>query len=313
MIMRGTMAAARRRRRQEVGACQTGLFDRFNYTACSGHAQDLHRAPPALDADDVYRKRQQDHAPVLSVRLYFFHRLRSRARCQRIRGAGADQRFAKRQRKRRIQRAATGRDGDAKISTRLLFALCTCIAALLPATVWPQDTQPEKACPRGAPGDIPDSLRAVKDEAGATFYRHQSSPLGASEQAFFLYIGKKACEVWLRIRIQFPGDKPSGKIRIHIKADDKAYEFAAPRLTQSDDAGSRGYRYDELVEPEHLLMLFKVAASANATVRLESANGATEHVVSAREKQALTVVLGAYHSLGGKLSGAAAGDASEPG
>ena len=59
---------------------------------------------------------------------------------------------------------------------------------------------------------------------------------------------------------------------------------------------------DELVEPDHLLMLFKVAASTHAAVRIESATGAEEHVVSEREKQALTIVLGAYHSLGGKLS-----------
>jgi hypothetical protein len=184
----------------------------------------------------------------------------------------------------------------------LLFVLCACIVALAPNALLAQETQPAEACPRGTVGDIPESLRAVKDEAGATFYRHQSSPLGAGEQAFFLYIGKKACEVWLRIRIQFPGDKPSGNTRIRIQADDKSYEFAARRLTQSEDANSRGYWYDELVEPDHLLMLFKVAASAHATVRLESGNGANEHVVSDREKQALTVVLGAYNSLGGKLS-----------
>jgi hypothetical protein len=206
--------------------------------------------------------------------------------------------------------AGTVRNGDAKIPTRLVFALCFGIAALAPAAVWAQP-QAEEACPRGPAGDIPESLRAVKDEAGAIFYRHESSPLGAGEQALFLYIGKKACEVWLRIRIQFPGDKPAGKNRIHIKADDKAYEFPAQRLTQGEDANSRGYWYDELVEPDHLLMLFKVAASAHATVRLESASGVDEHVVSDREKQALTVVLGAYHSLGGKLSGTATGSATD--
>jgi len=200
------------------------------------------------------------------------------------------------------QRTEPTINGDGKIITRSLFALCAFIAALAPAPLLAQETQPAEACPRGAVGDIPESLRAVKDEAGATFYRHQSSPLGPGEQAFFLYIGKKACEVWLRIRIQFPGDKPSGNTRIRIQADDKSYEFAARRLTQSEDANSRGYWYDELVEPDHLLMLFKVAASAHATVRLESGNGADEHVVSDREKQALTVVLGAYNSLGGKLS-----------
>ena len=152
-------------------------------------------------------------------------------------------------------------------------------------------------------GDIPDSLRAVQSETdGTTFYRHQSSPPGPGEEAFFLYIGKKACEVWLRIRIQFPGNKPAGNLRIRIKADDKAYEFPARHLTQSEDPNTRGYWYDELVDPDHLLMLFKVAASSRASVRLESPNGADEHVVSDREKQALTIVLGAYHSLGGKLS-----------
>jgi hypothetical protein len=185
----------------------------------------------------------------------------------------------------------------------LLFVLCAGIATLVPAALWAQDTKAPESCPRGAVGDIPDSLRMLQDETdGTTFYRHQSSPPGAGEEAFFLYIGKKACDVWLRIRIQFPGSKPSGTLRIRIKADDKSYEFPARRLTQSEDPNARGYWYDELVEPDHLLMLFKVAASSHATVRLETASGAEEHVVSEREKQALTIVLGAYHSLGGKLS-----------
>jgi hypothetical protein len=182
------------------------------------------------------------------------------------------------------------------------------MAALVPAPAWsqepkPQEPKPQENCPRGAVGDIPDSLRIVQDETdGTTFYRHQSSPPGPGEEAFFLYIGKKACEVWLRIRIQFPGNKPSGSLRIRIKADDKSYEFPARHLSQSEDPNTRGYWYDELVDPDHLLMLFKVAASARASVRLESAAGADEHIVSDREKQALTIVLGAYHSLGGKLS-----------
>jgi hypothetical protein len=138
---------------------------------------------------------------------------------------------------------------------------------LVPAIAWPQDPHPAEACPRGVVGDIPESLRVVKDEGGAVLYRHESSPLEGGEEAFFLYIGKKACDVWLRIRIQFAGDKPSGNARVHIKADDKSFEFAAPRLRQSEDPNWRGYWYDELVEPDHLLMIFKVAASAQATVR----------------------------------------------
>ena len=202
------------------------------------------------------------------------------------------------------------------------------MAALVPAPGWSQEPKPQEPkaqepkaqepkaqepkaqepkarenCPRGAVGDLPDSLRIVQDETdGTTFYRHQSSPAGPGEEAFFLYIGKKACDVWLRIRIQFPGNKPSGSLRIRVKADDKSYEFPARHLSQSEDPNTRGYWYDELVDPDHLLMLFKVAASSRASVRLESASGADEHVVSDREKQALTIVLGAYHSLGGKLA-----------
>ena len=169
------------------------------------------------------------------------------------------------------------------------------------------DTKPPENCPRGAVANLPESLRAVQDDNdGTTFYRHQSSPPGPGEEAFFLYIGRKACEVWLRIRVQFPGTRPTGNLRLRIKADDKSYEFPVRHLSQSEDPNKRGYWYDELVDPDHLLMLFKVAASSRATVRLESAAGADEHVVSDREKQALTVVLGAYHSLGGKLARAPA-------
>jgi hypothetical protein len=200
-----------------------------------------------------------------------------------------------------------------KIINRLLFVLCAGFAAPVPVHVLaqepakpvekPAEKAPHEQCPRGAVGDLPESLRMVQNETdGTAFYRHQTSPPTAGEEAFFLYIGKKACDVWLRIRIQFPGNKPAGASRIRIKADDKSYEFPARRLAQSEDANARGFWYDELVEPDHLLMLFKVAASRHAAVRIESAGGAEEHVVSEREKQALTIVLGAYHSLGGKLS-----------
>lgn len=172
-----------------------------------------------------------------------------------------------------------------------------------PPEVKPPDAKGQENCPRGAVGELPESLRTVQDDTdGTTFYRHQSSPPGPGEEAFFLYIGKRTCDVWLRIRIQFPGSKPAGNLRLRIKADDKSYEFPVRHLSQSEDPNVRGYWYDELVEPDHLVMLFKVAASARASVRLESANGADEHTVSDREKQALTVVLGAYHSLGGKLA-----------
>jgi hypothetical protein len=232
-------------------------------------------------------------------------------------------------------RVASNRAGptvqtEIKIFRRLLLVLCAGMSVLVPVSGWAQDTKPPEVkapevkapetkapdtkpaenCPRGAVANIPDSLRAVQDENDATtFYRHQSSPAGPGEEAFFLYIGKKACEVWLRIRIQFPGTRPAGNLRLRIKADDKSYDFPVRHLSQSEDPNTRGYWYDELVDPDHLLMLFKVAASSRAAVRLESAAGADEHVVSDREKQALTVVLGAYHSLGGKLAHGLGSDA----
>jgi hypothetical protein len=196
------------------------------------------------------------------------------------------------------------RGTEPEILTKRLIFLWACAAALAAAPLRAQQETPgAEKCPRGAVSEIPGSLRSLQDDAaGTTFLRHQSSPAGAGNEAFFLYIGKKACDVWLRLRVQFPGPKPSGGGRIRIKADDKSYEFDARRLTQSDEGGAKGYWYDELVEPDHLLMLFKVAGSARATVRLESGARLHEHVVTDNEKQALTIVLGAYHSLGGKLS-----------
>jgi len=192
---------------------------------------------------------------------------------------------------------------EMKILTRRLIFLWAGAAALAAVPAWAQEPPAAEKCPRGAVSEIPESLRAVQDEtAGTTFYRHQSSPAAAGGEAFFLYIGKKACDVWLRLRVQFPGPRPAGTGRIRIKADDKSYAFGARRLTQSDEAKALGYWYDELVEPDHLLMLFKVAGATRATVRLEGGSRSNEHIVTDSEKQALTIVLGAYHSLGGKLT-----------
>jgi len=157
-------------------------------------------------------------------------------------------------------------------------------------------------CPPSGAFETPESIRQSTDEqTGITWHMDKSTTERLNEDAFYLYAGKKGCEVWLRLRIQYLSEKPFTVTRIQIRADDKTFDLAEPRFKRDSNGKLTWQWYDEPVSPDHLLMLFTVTASKIATLRFIGSNRVEERTLSDTEKAALKTVLGAYHTLGGKL------------
>jgi hypothetical protein len=184
----------------------------------------------------------------------------------------------------------------------LLRCACLAVTALGAAAALAAD-EPASAdqCPPGA-FETPDSIRQSTDpQTGITWHMDKSTTERLSEDAFYLYAGKRGCDVWLRLRIQYVSEKPLTITRIQIRADDKTFDLAEPRVKRDSNGKLTWQWYDEPVSPDHLLMLFTVTASKNAAVRFIGAGRVEERTLSNGEKAALKTVLGAYHTLGGKL------------
>jgi hypothetical protein len=166
----------------------------------------------------------------------------------------------------------------------------------------------EDECPKGAVSELSDSIRVrVDDQTGITWYTDQTTPEDLSSDAFYLYVGKKGCDVWLRLRMQHASEKPLSVLRVQIKADEKTFEVSDPHFTHNSKGKVAWEWYDEPVTTDHLLMLFKITASIEAVVRFigqyrpDEKTVTATHTITTAQKEALKNMLGAYHSLGGKL------------
>jgi hypothetical protein len=166
----------------------------------------------------------------------------------------------------------------------------------------------EDQCPKGAVSELSDSIRVrVDDQTGITWYTDQTTSEDIGGDAFYLYVGKKGCDVWLRLRMQHASETPLSVTRIQIKADDKTFELSDPHFRHGSKGKLAWEWYDEPVTPDHLLMLFKIAASIEAIVRFigltrpDDKTVTATQTIAAAQKGALKNMLGAYHSLGGKL------------
>ena len=175
-------------------------------------------------------------------------------------------------------------------------------AFLVGAALAADTPPPEDQCAKGPVSEIPDTVRKRTDEqTGITWYSDQSSPERVNEDAFYLYAGKKACDAWLRLRIQYVSEKPLSIARLVIKADDKTFELPDPHFKRDSDGKLNWHWFDEKVTTDHLVMLFTLTAARNAVLRFIGATRSEERTIPQREKDALKSALSVYTALGGKL------------
>jgi hypothetical protein len=160
----------------------------------------------------------------------------------------------------------------------------------------------DEPCARGPVSELPGTVRKSTDESsGITWYTDQSSPERASEDAFFLYAGRRHCDVWLRLRIQYVSDKSLTIARLTVKADDKTFELPDAHFKHDTDGKLHLHWSDEAVTTDHLLMLFSVTAAKSVVLRFGGGNRTDERTLTQSEKEAVKNILGVYTALGGKL------------
>ena len=191
---------------------------------------------------------------------------------------------------------------DLETEIRFVRFVYLAVAVLCAGCAFAADEPPPlETCP-SSQGEIPASIRQSSDDkTGITWYYERATTTRFNEDAFYLYAGRKACEVWLRLRIQYVSDKPIGITHIQVRADDRTFDLPEAHVKHDSDGKLLWERYDEQVGPDHLLMLFKVVASKTAAVRFTGASRSAERLISDAEKEAVKTVLGAYNTLGGKL------------
>lgn len=192
---------------------------------------------------------------------------------------------------------------ELETAIRFVWFVCLAVVVLRVGCAFAaEEAPPAEPCTSGQPVEMPNSIRQSSDEkTGITWYYEKTTTVRFNEDAFYLYAGRKGCDVWLRLRIQYVSDKPLDITRIQVRADDRTFDLADPHVKHDSDGKLLWEWYDEQVGPDHLLMLFKVMASKSAVVRFTGASRSAERSLSDTEKEAVKTVLGAYHTLGGKL------------
>lgn len=160
----------------------------------------------------------------------------------------------------------------------------------------------EVQCAKGPVSELAESIRQrVDEQTGIIWYTDKSTTDRLSEDAFYLYAGKKSCDVWLRLRVQYVSEKPMNVGRLQIRADGKTFELSEPHFKRDSDGKLTWQWLDERVSVDHLLMLFTITASKNAALRFVGANRTDERSIGEEEKAALKAVLSTYRALGGQL------------
>ena len=177
------------------------------------------------------------------------------------------------------------------------------VAVFLAAAVSRAYSQPaDEECAKGPVSDIPESVRqTLEEQTGITWYTDKSATEHLNEDAFYLYAGKKGCDVWLRLRVQYVSEKPTTITRMQIKADGKTFELSDPHFKRDSDGKLTWQWLDERVSADHLLMLFTVSAAKIAALRFVGTNRTDERTIGEEDKAALKAVLSTYRALGGQL------------
>jgi hypothetical protein len=166
----------------------------------------------------------------------------------------------------------------------------------------PCSAEPTAACAKGPVPNIPESIRqSVDEQEGVTRYIDKSTSDRLNEDAFYLYVVRKGCEVSLRVRAQYLSDKPLNVVRLLIKTDGKTFEMNEPRFQRDSDGKFTWQWMDDRVSVDHLIMLFTVSASKSAVVTFVGTNRTEERVIGDQEKAALKAMLNTYQALGGQL------------
>lgn len=127
------------------------------------------------------------------------------------------------------------------------------------------------------------------------WYRDGSSPEFESASGFYLYLGKRDDEVWMRIRVQFSGAEYLFVNQLLIETDNNGYSFVPKEQVQRNHGNNLVWEWmDESFDPEMYDMFHDMAYAKKTNIRFMGTNSFEERALSAEEKEAMKKVLNAY-------------------
>jgi hypothetical protein len=190
------------------------------------------------------------------------------------------------------------------VSGEMQIGLCWFVVAMaaLCTLAEPCVAEPTTDCAKGPVSNIPESIKqSIDEQEGVTRYIDKSTSARLDEDAFYLYVIRKGCDVWLRVRAQYVSDRSLNIVRLLVKADGKTFELSEPHFQRDSDGKFTWQWMDDRVSVDHLLMLYTISASKSAIVHFVGASRTEERVIGDQEKAALKAMLNTYQALGGQL------------
>lgn len=127
------------------------------------------------------------------------------------------------------------------------------------------------------------------------WYRDASSPEYESAPAFYLYLGKREEDVWMRFRAQYSGDEYIFLNQILIETEESGYAFVPKEQVHRNHGNKLVWEWmDESFTPDLYDMFYDIAHSKRASIRFLGTNSFEEREITEEEKEALQKVLKAY-------------------
>lgn len=147
-------------------------------------------------------------------------------------------------------------------------------------------------------------MRKRHDEIqGVTWYQDRSTTQYNNETDFFIYMGKKEGNPWLRFRIQFEGDSWLFIKKYIIKADDRTFTIVPSYGEVKRDHDSRVWEwYDVNIDKQKYEIVKAIIGSNKTILRCEGDKYYKDRIITPEEKDAMQNVLDAFVALGGNLN-----------
>ena len=139
---------------------------------------------------------------------------------------------------------------------------------------------------------------------GVTFYKDKSTPDTVLTDAFYIYIGKKESQPWLRLYVQYHGSEWLFVQDMVIKSGDKTWNITPDysEWKRDNSASSIWEWYDGAVGRTEVEILKAIASGDQTVVRFNGDTYYNDYVITAAEKKAVQNVLDAFVALGGDLN-----------
>ena len=138
-------------------------------------------------------------------------------------------------------------------------------------------------------------VREYDKEGRILWYRDASSPQYESAPAFYLYLGQRADELWMRMRIQYSGYDYLFINQVLIDTDQGGYAFTPKEKVQRNHGNKLVWEWmDESYSEDMYDMLYDMAHSEKVSIRFIGASAFEEREMSVEEKLALRRVLKAW-------------------